>query len=173
MYNQVIETFNNEILYKGVDEFADQLASYQFMLARLGESQYQMANTLFGEFSDLNFKLLVEANNYKNVGSGNLNEIPRIPGEKMIIFADSSNLDTRKLSDLLGENVSVMKHEEELPDNVRKILGCDFDVDFYPLDFKKENKEPEEAIAIFPKNKVDATNFKLAQQIASVPIITR
>ena len=171
MYSQVIDTFNEKILAKGVNEFADLLAGYQFMFARLGESQYNMAANLFYEFSDLNFKLLVEANNYKKVGSGNLNEIPRIPGEKMIIFADSSNLDTRKLSELLGENVSVMKHEEELSDNVIKILGCDFDVDFYPLDFTKENEEPKEALAIFPKNKVDVTKFKLAQQIAGFPII--
>lgn len=171
MHNKVIETFNNEILAKGVDEFSDLLAGYQFMLARLGNSQYNMASALFSEFSDLNFKLLVEANNYKNIGSGNVTDIPRIPGEKMIIFASSSNLDTKKLSDLLGESVSVMKPEENFPDTLKKILGSDYDVDYYPLDFAKENENAEEAIALFPKNKVDATNFKLAQQIAGVPII--
>ena len=171
MHTKAIDTFNEKILYKGVDEFADLLAGYQFMLARLGNSQYNMASALFSEFSDLNFKLLVEANNYKNIGSGNVTDIPRIPGEKMIIFASSSNLDTKKLSDLLGESVSVMKPEENFPDTLKKILGSDYDVDYYPLDFAKENENAEEAIALFPKNKVDATNFKLAQQIAGVPII--
>ncbi len=171
MHTKAIDTFNEKILYKGVDEFADLLAGYQFMLARLGNSQYNMASALFSEFSDLNFKLLVEANNYKNIGSGNVTDIPRIPGEKMIIFASSSNLDTKKLSDLLGESVSVMKPEENFPDTLKKILGSDYDVDYYPLDFAKENENAEEAIALFPKNKVDATNFKLAQQIADVPII--
>ena len=63
MHDKVIETFNNEILAKGVDEFSDLLAGYQFMFARLGDSQSYMASALFEEFSDLNFKLLVEANN--------------------------------------------------------------------------------------------------------------
>lgn len=172
MHDKVIEEFNNKILAKGVDEFSDLLAGYQFMFARLGESQFKMANALFNEFSDLNFKLLVEASNYKNVGSAkNIYDIPRIPGEKMIIFADGSNLDTRKLSDLLGEKVSVMEPEEQLPDTVKKVLGSDFNVDYYPLDFAKENKNAEETLALFPKTKVDATNFKLAQQIAGVPII--
>lgn len=170
MHDKVIETFNNEILAKGVDEFSDLLAGYQFMLARLGQSQSVMARLLFDEFSDLNFKLLVEANNYKGVGAADVSDIPRIPGEKMLILADNSNLDTRKLSDLLGENVSVMK-PEELPDTVKKILGSDFDVDNYPLDFSKENEDVEKAIALLTKNKVDATSFKLAQQIAGVTII--
>ncbi len=172
MHDKVIETFNNEILAKGVDEFSDLLAGYQFMFARLGDSQSYMASALFDEFSDLNFKLLVEANNYKNIGSADVAYIPRIPGEKMLILADNSNLDTRKLSDLLGENVSVMKPAEQLPDSVDEVLNCDTDADSYPLDFSKENEETQYAYALFPKTKVDATNFKLAQQIAGVPIIT-
>lgn len=173
MQNQVIDTFNNKILAEGVDGLYDLLCGYQFMLARLGQSQYNMARDLFDEFSDLNFKLLVEANNYKGVGSGNVTDIPRIPGEKMIIFANSSNLDTRKLSDLLGENISVMEPEEQLPATVRKILGSDLVVDFYPLDFDKENEKSKYAHAFFPKKKVNATNLKLAQQIAGVPIIAK
>lgn len=172
MHDKVIETLNNKILAEGVDEFYNLLAGYQFMFARLGDSQSYMASALFEEFSDLNFKLLIEANNYKNIGSADVAYIPRIPGEKMLILADNSNLDTRKLSDLLGENVSVMKLAEQLPDSVDEVLNCDTDVDSYPLDFSKENEETQYAYAIFPKNKVDATNFKLAQQIAGVPIIT-
>lgn len=172
MHNQVREIFNKEIWNKGYVEFWNLLAGYQFMLARLGNSQYNMASALFSEFSDLNFKLLVEASNYKGAGyAKGVSDIPRIPGETMIILADSSNLDTKKLSDLLGESVSVMKPEENFPDTLKKVLGSDYDVDYYPLDFAKENENAEEAIALFPKKKVDATNFKLAQQIAGVPII--
>ena len=144
MHNKVIETFNNKILAKGVDEFYNLLAGYQFMFARLGDSQSYMASALFEEFSDLNFKLLIEANNYKNIGSADVAYIPRIPGEKMLILADNSNLDTRKLSDLLGENVSVMKPAEQLPDSVDEVLNCDTDVDSYPLDFSKENEETQD-----------------------------
>ena len=172
MHDKVIETFNNEILAKGVDEFSDLLAGYQFMFARLGQSQYRIAGALFKEFSNLNLKLLIEASNYKGAGSAKgVSAVPRIPGEKMIVLADSWSLDTKKLSDLLGENISVMKDEPKLSDNVRKVLNSDIDIDRYPLDFSKENEQPKNAIALFPKNKVDATNFKLAQQIAGVPII--
>ena len=89
----------------------------------------------------------------------------------MIIFADSWNLNTQKLSNLLGEKVVVMKTEEKLSDDVKKVLNCDLDIDKYPLDFSKDNEQPKNALAVFPKNKVNATNFKLAQQIAGVPII--
>ena len=173
MQDKVIEEFNNKILAEGVDEFSDSLAGYQFMFARLGDSQSDMARALFDEFSDLNFKLLVEANNYKGVGSADVSDIPRIPGEKMLILADRSNLDIRKLSDLLGENISVMAPAEQLPDTVDKVLNCGTNVDSYPLDFSKENAEPKYTYALFPKKKVDATNFKLAQQIAGVPIIAK
>jgi len=172
MHNKVVETFNNEILAKGVDEFSDLLSGYQFMLARLGQSQYRIAGALFKDFSNLNLKLLIEASDYKNAGSAKgVSAVPRIPGEKMIILADSWNLDTKKLSDLLGENISVMRDETKLSDNVRKVLNSDIDIDRYPLDFSKENEQPKNAIALFPKDKVDVTAFKLAQQIAGVPII--
>ena len=172
MHDKVIETFNNKILAEGVDKLYDLLAGRQFMLARLGKNQSNMANTLFGEFSDLNFKLLVEASNYKSTGSAkDVTDIPRIPGETMVIFADRWNLNTQELSEVLGEKVLIMHTEEDIVDNIKNILGSDFNIDSYPLEFTKENEEPKEALAIFPKNKVDATTFKLAQQIAGVPII--
>lgn len=171
MHDKVIDTFNDKILAEGVDGLYDLLAGYQFMLARLGESQYNVAAALSNNFRDLNYKLLEEAVAYTNAGTADVGDIPRIPGEKTIIFAKRSNLDTQTLSNLLGENVSVMKPEEDFADTVKKVLGSDFDVDNYWLDFDTDEKKAERAVAVFPKNKVDATNFKLAQQIASVPII--
>ena len=172
MHNQVIEVFNKEIWNKGYVEFWNLLAGYQFMLARLGQSQYRIARALFKEFSDLNLKLLIEASNYKGAGSAKgVSAIPRIPGETMIIFAELWNVDTKKLSDLLGEKVLVMKAEEKLSDDVKHVLNCDLDIDKYPLDFSKDNKPAKEAVAVLPKTRVDATAFKLAQQMAGVPII--
>ena len=173
MHNQVLEIFNKEIWNKGYVEFWNLLAGYQFMLARLGESQYSMAATLSNNFRELNYKLLEEAVAYTKAGTADVGDIPRIPGEKTIIFADRSNLNTKKLSDLLGEKVFVMKPEENLGDTVKKVLGSDFEVEGYWLDFDTDDKKAERAIAVIPKNKVDATSFKLAQQIAGVPIIAR
>jgi len=173
MHNQVVEIFNKEILAKGIDEFHDLLCGYQFMLARLGKSQGDLANTLFWEFSDLNTKLFAEAIEYKGAGFiSSVNGIARVPGELMVVFADRSNLNTAELSDLLGEKISVTNPAEELSDTVKNILNSDFDVDFYPTDFDKDDEKSENAVAVFPKSKVNATNLKIAQQIAGVPIIT-
>lgn len=172
MHDQVINIFNNEILAKGVDEFWNLLAGYQFMLARLGDSQCAMASKLFSEFSDLNFKVLDEATAYKNAGSANgVSDIPRIPGETMLVLGESSTLNTKKLSDLLGEKVLFMKPEENLSDTVQNVLGCEIEVDSYWLDFDTKEKKADRAYAVFPKKTVDTTKFKLAQQIAGVPII--
>ncbi len=172
MHSQVVDILNKEILQKGIGEFYYSLASYQFMFARLGDSQSKMAAALFNEFSNLNFKLLGEAVDYKNAGTADeISDIPRVPGEKMIVFAPRSNLNTEELSDLLGEKISVVKPHEDFLQTLKKILDCDFDIDSYPLDFDEENKNAECAYAVFPKQKVKALNFKLAQQTAGVPII--
>ena len=172
MHSQVVDIFNDEILAKGIDEFSNLLCGYQFMLARLGQSQSILASKLFVKFNDLNVKLLQEAIAYKNAGSfSSLDGIARVPGETMLVFANGAKLNTAELSDLLGEKISVMQLEENLPDVVKNILGCDFNVDSYPTDFTKENEEPQNAVAVIPQKKVNATNLKLAQQIAGVPII--
>ena len=133
-----------------------------------------MARRLFGEFSDLNAKLLEEAIDFKGVGSiSSVSYVARIPGEIMIAFASGANLNENELSDLLGEKFSVVKPNEDFSKTVENVLGSDFNVDSYPLDFDTDDKKATRAIAAIPKNKVDATKFKLAQQIAGVPIIRR
>ena len=173
MHGQVIDIFNNEILAKGVDEFADLLAGYQFMLARLGHSQSQMAGELFNKFSGLNAKLFADAIEFKGAGFiSNVKDVARIPGELTVAFAERSNLNTAELSDLLGEKISVVQPHENFGDTLKEILHGDFDIDSYPLNFIKDDKEPECTYAVFPKDNVDATTFKIAQQITDVPIIT-
>ena len=172
MHDQIIDIFNNDILDKGIDEFSDMLGDYAHMLARLGQSQNKMAAMLFDKFSDLNGKLFAEAIEYKGAGFiSDVNEIARIPGETMVIFAGRANLNKKDLSDLLGEKILTIKPKEDFVQTLRIILGGDFDVDHYPLDYDREDAEAERAIAIFPKQKISATNFKIAQQIAGVPII--
>ena len=171
MYLQVVEFFNSEILAKGVNEFHDLLAGYQFMLARLGKSQYSIAYKLFKKFSDLNEKLLTEAIVYKGAGYvTNVKEIARVPGDLFVAFVERSNLNVSDLSDLLGEEIFIIKAQRKISDNVKIILNSDLKTDFYPLDF---GHNPEKAFAVFPTKTIDATNFKIAQQIAGVPIITR
>ena len=171
MDNQVRDIFDKEIWQKGIIEFWNLLAGYQFMLARLGKSQYYMARKLFNEFSDLNAKLLEEAIIYRGAGFiSSVSDVTRIPGEILIAFATRANLNDKELSDLLGEKFSVMNPESKTPETVQKILGCPIEIRSYNLD---DSENPEQAFAVFPENKISATNFKIAQQIAGVPIIQR
>lgn len=172
MHNQVMEIFNKDIWNKGVCEFWNLLAGYQFMLAHLGKSQYKIARALNKKFSDLNAKLLEEAIVYKGAGFiSSVDTVARVPGETIVAFADRAKLNLDELSNLLGEKVSVIKPEEKLPNTVKKILNCDVDNYFFQCEFDTKENRGERAIAVFPKNKVDATSFKIAQQIAGVPII--
>ena len=170
MDSQVREIFNKEIWQKGIVEFWNLLAGYQYMLARLGKSQYKMARRLFGEFSDLNAKLLEEAIVFKGAGFiSSVSDVARIPGEILVAFAPRANLNDKELSDLLGEKISIIKPEAKRPLTVQNILGCSITIKSYNLDVEKS----EQAHAAFPNKTVDATKFKIAQQIAGVPIIRR
>lgn len=169
---QIVDILNKEILNNGIDAFADMLVEYSHMLARLGKSQYKTARALFRAFNTLNTKLLGVAIEYKGAGFiSSVEQIARVPGETMIVFAARSNLNTAELSNLLGEKLLVMPMAERLPDTVRKILGCDVKHEFYPLDYDTDDKQAERAVAVFPKKKVNVTAWKIAQQIAGVPIV--
>ena len=172
MHGQIVDIFNKEILDKGIDDFGALLGDYAHMLARLGYSQTKMARKLFGEFSDLNIKLFEEAIAYKGAGLiSSVSDIARVPGKSMVAFAERSNLNRQELSALLEEEISVVNAASKSPDAVRKILGCDLKIETYPLDYDTDNAKAKRTYAAFPKGKVDATKFKIAQQIAGVPII--
>lgn len=173
MHGQVVEVFNNEIWHKGIGEFANLLASYQFMLARLGHSQSLMAGELFKKFSDLNAKLFADAIDFKGAGFISNLDVLRIPGELTVAFVERSNLNTAELSDLLGEKILIMQMHEDFRDTLKEVLHGDFDIDSYPLDFTKDDKEVECTYAVLPKVNIDATTFKIAQQIALVPIVVK
>ena len=170
MHDQVVDIFNNEILAKGIDEFANLLAGYQFMLARLGHSQSLMAGKLFKKFSELNAKLFADAIDFKGAGFiSNVKAVARIPGKLTVALAERSNLNTAELSDLLGEKISVMKPHEKLRDTIKEILHGDFRVKDYQFNAKGDKR----TYAVFMKSNVEATSFKIAQQIALVPIVVK
>ena len=171
MDSQVRDIFNKEIWQKGIIEFWNLLAGYQFMLARLGKNQYYMTRKLFAEFRDLNAKLFEEAIIYKGAGFiSSVGNVARIPGEILVAFATRANLNDKELSDLLGEKISVIKPESKTPETVQKVLGCPIEIKSYNLD---KSEKSEQAFAAFAKDKISATNFKIAQQVAGVPIIQR
>ena len=79
----------------------------------------------------------------------------------MVVFADRANLNTAELFDLLSEKILSMQAEENISDTVKKVLGCDFDVDSYPAKFTKDNEQPKNAIALFPKNIAQGNGSKI------------
>lgn len=120
MHSQIIDIFNDKILHEGVDEFANSLSNYQFMLARLGKSQSEIASSLLEEFRDLNIDLLNEEKKiYKDRGDASCAAIARIPGVILLILSNDSNANPDALSDLLGEKVQIDPAPKELSDAVK------------------------------------------------------
>ena len=92
--------------------------------------------------------------------------IARVPGEEFLVVSDSFEVDSEKLSSILGNKfVYLPILQPEKSEAVEKILGCSF----YAVKFPLSNYES--TTVIVPKGKVTDTNLKLAQQIAEVPIV--
>ena len=167
MHNQVVQMFQTEIVGKGIHEFATLLTSYRFMFARLGKSQNDIANKLSQKYRQLNAILLEEAIKYKSESSSlNLKFkcVIRIPGEKMILLDKKSNFYNDLISSLLGEKFETLKPKQEFYDTLKMLLGCDYKIKRYPLEF-------DEPFAIAAPQNVDKKKINLAQQIACAPII--
>ena len=154
---KVLESFNNEIVAKGIDDFGETLNSMSKLLAKLGAAQTEVANNLMKNYFEINLELLQNAVEYSR-SSGFLSSVDylaRLPGKEFFIVASRSSIDNKKITELLGENFSVIKNAE-LHEIISVILGCGY----------IKNK-----FAIIPSNSVADTNFELAQQIAGMPII--
>ena len=135
IHNEAVNIFNQEILDKGLKKFLVMLAEYQFMLARLGKSQSEMAENLSKHYRQLNGTLLDKAISYTKAGSYSSDEDPlRLPGESFTILTKDSKLNKDALTSLLGEKFVVLRPKIQFVDNVRLILNCDYTVDSYPLE---------------------------------------
>lgn len=174
MHSKVVDEFNNVILEKGVDEFSNLLGDYYHMFARLGNSQTMIAEHLCDEFGKLNGILLGVAIEYKNAGSASDGVgVFRVPGQKFLLMAGSSNLDEQEISSLLGENFIFMKSKNDLQEDIKTILGCDFEVADYALDYDHDDKEAERTFSLVPKEKISEITLQLAQQRACLPIVIK
>lgn len=173
IHTQAIEIFNTEILSEGVKGFYNLLNKYQFMLANLGNSQRIVASKLAEEFISLNKKFLEEAVNYKGIKYiPNIAAIARVPGEMLMLTAIDSNFNKKSMSNLIGEKIVIKPPQLNFKDTLEIFLGCKYGMRNYPL-FNASNSENDNVHAIIPDEKIPVLNFKLAQQIAFLPIITR
>ena len=111
--------------------------------------------------------MLEEAIKYKSESSSlNLKSkcVIRIPGEKMILLDKKYNFYNDLISALLGEKFETLKPKQEFYDTLKMLLGCDYKIKRYPLEF-------DEPFAIVAPKNIDKRKFNLAQQIACAPII--
>ena len=167
MRSKLEETFKNEILKKGIYDFIDVLNEMSYMLARLGKAQYELANELSKKYYNLNLELLQVAIEYSRQPGllSSVEHIARIPGEEFFVAAGRCSIDTKTVSALLGEHLSIVKATDKLEDIVQLILSCEFKI----REFSMGNSEKVKAFV--PFDVVNKTNFTLAQQIAGVPIL--
>ena len=150
--------------------FAKLISRYSYMLVKLGESQREMAESLLGEYEELNSVLSGEA--VKSKGAGKISGVKvtlRIPGEILIVIAENSTVDTEKISELTGEKFSVASPSDSWDETMKKMLGCNFDLDAHSLDSKTDEK----TFSVVPYEKIDELELKLAQQISPYPIIAK
>ena len=150
--------------------FAKLIGRYSYMLVKLGESQREMAESLLGEYDELNSVLFSEA--VKSKGAGEISGVKvtlRIPGEILIVIAEKSTVDTEKISELTGEKFSVAKPANSWDETMRTMLGCNFDLEAHSMDSQTDEK----TFSVAPYEKVDELEIKLAQQISPYPIINK
>ncbi len=165
--NQARYILNKQIL-GNINIFIDALINYSHILAQLGKSQSEIAETLIGDHEELNSILFMEAINYKNAGHiYKVKATMRIPGEISVIIAEDSDIDTQKISELLEEKFIVMSAQENWNDTMKKVLECDFDLDTYQIEIETDEK----TFSVTPKEKISEQKLKLAQQISPYPIM--
>ena len=165
--NQARDILNKQIL-GNVEDFSNMLVGYSYMLAQLGKTQSEFAETLLSEYNDLNEILFSEAARYKRAGDvSEMRNTIRIPGEFSAILAEKITVDEAAISALLNEKFVTIKLQDSWNDLMRDILGCDFELDVYPISPKVDGK----TYTVTPKEKISANVFKMAQQISPYPII--
>lgn len=165
--NQARDVLNKQIL-GNVDDFSDTLLGYAYMLAQLGKSQSQLAEALLGEYNDLNETLFTEAVKHKRAGNiSEMRSTMRIPGEISAVLIEDPKINDAAVSELLGEKFLTIKLLDSWNDIMKRILGCDFDLNSYPINAKADGK----TYSVTPKEPITDTEFKLAQQISPYPII--
>ncbi|MBR1645963.1 MAG: 50S ribosome-binding GTPase [Selenomonadaceae bacterium] len=176
--DSVIKVINEEIFGKQIDGFYNTLFSMADMLENLSYAQNSVADTLNHQYGELNFQLLVRAAQYSQIGSDELSisTIARIVGEEFF-FVNSKRLsesNRQKLSELLGEKLSVCKvgdetYFDDVVDYVqRNILGCEFGFDKFVED---EDNGDMYLIHLPGSGNFTDEEIQLTQQIFDDPVI--
>ena len=167
--SKTAEVFEDEIIKKGLNDFGSLLLDMSYLLMNLGAAQCKLANRLNKTFRTLNAKLLQEAIKYKGRQGGKIDvkDIARVPGKEFLIIAHAQSFNTKELSALLGENLYVVAPENNDAEMVKKILHSDVKTIEFQLNGLDASRK---AWLLIPNNRIERTNYLLAQQVAGIPI---
>mgnify|MGYP002623749514 CR=1 FL=1 len=109
----VRKVIDEKILGEQIDGFRNTLSSWQDMLKNLAYAQNLVADTLNKRYYRLNCSLLIRAMEFSQIALDELKKIAayRIVGEEFLIINEGnlSEINRRKLANLLGETVTVLK----------------------------------------------------------------
>lgn len=167
---KVSETFNAEILKKGVEDFGNTLNEMSYLLARLGALQGKLADNLAKKYSDLNLEILQAAVEYSRQPGflSSIDYLARVPGKEFLIVAGRSSIDTKAVSALLSEHLSILPRQENLRVLLGLVIGGELVKKYFPTG---SSSDAQDAVAFLPTIKVSETSFTLAQQLAAAPIL--
>ena len=170
---KIFETAHENILQEGIDNFSNEnLKKMAVIHSNLGKDQYHLAWNLGYELQSSSVELLSEAFRYENMRdfTETIKDIARITGEAMVIVSTSPIPNLSKISNLIDENIRVIRYTEdndEIINNISNILGCRVHVEDV---IDAENSSDDAFIYVAELTVENENRFRLAQQIAGYPI---
>ena len=167
--NKARDVLNKQVLYN-IIAFSDTVRDYSRMLAKLGKAQSEMAESLLKQYEELNELLFNEAVKSRNMrGIFGVKAVARIPGKISIIFTEDKEVETEKISEILGEKFLAVQPLNNWNETMKQILGCNFEMTAYVMDGGVDGR----MYSITPVEDVSLTELKLAQQISPYPFIAK
>ena len=176
--DSLLDILNEQVLHRQIDGFWDALDSMRDRLANLAYAQNLVADTINFQYQDLNFKLLVRAAMYSDVGPEEFLKITvaRIVGKEFLVINATKMYkpSQRKIAKLIGEKITVYEVDSEnyfdgVFDNIRdNILQYEFSfTKFY------ENEDTGDMYLIILPRYENFLNsqIELTQQLFSDPVI--
>ena len=179
--DSVCKIINEDIFDKQIDGFCDKLVSMQQMLTELSYDQNLVADTLNRQYINLNWELLVRAAWYADIQPEKFKQVSnyRIVGEEFLIINEGnlSEGDKRKLANLLGEPVTVLKvtDSEQRFSQIQEFVSKKVLILRQNLSwtrFVEDETNGDMYLIVLPTNGYfDAKQIQLTQQIFSDPVV--
>ena len=168
MRETIQQTYEIEIVQKGMDDFKNMVHDMSEILFYLAKGQMQLATELCGKYQELNLELLQEAVIYSEQGGFLSNDvaIARIPGKDFYAIGRRCKINEERVSELLGEKVLCWTTEDSARECALLIVGKNSKICDYKLGMHKENIQ-----TLMVDNMSRDNELIMAQQIAKMPVV--